>query len=124
MKREPINVLEVEKEFTSIITAVREGYGYVSRFSDGVCVFVNNKGVKSELNGIMFNPSSGDVTRFELSKKQFKGMFNDAILKFGVENYKISDSEIDVIEGFESITHALYAAKTGAYKGYRIKKTA
>ena len=124
MKKESINVLEIENTFTSVITAVREGYGYVSRFSDGVCVFVNNKGVKNELNAIMYNPSSGNVTRFELSKNQFKKFFNDVILELGVENYKINDSEIDVIEEFASITHALYAAKTGEYKEYRIKKTA
>lgn len=123
MKRELVNLLEIENNFASVITAVREGYIYVSRFSDGVCVFVNNKGVDRELKGIMYNPSSEEVTRFEITKSQFKVLFNDVILEFGVEQYKISDSDFDVIEQFDSITHALVAAKTGAYKGYRIKKT-
>lgn len=123
MERKLLSLIEVEKNFDGVIAAVKEGYVYVSRFSDGVCFLINNKGKESELKGIMYNPSSKGVTRFDITKDQFKVLFNDAILKFGVENYKIKDSEIDVIEQFDSITHALYAAKTGAYRGYRIKKT-
>jgi hypothetical protein len=122
MKRELLSLLEVENNFNSVITAIREGYVYISRFTDGLCVLINNKGEDKEIKGIMYNPSSKSVTRFEMTKNQFKLFYNDVILKYIDENYKIKDSQIDVIEQFDSITHALYAAKTGSYKGYRAKE--
>lgn len=123
MKKELINILGVEKNFNSVIAAIREGYVYVSRFSDGVCILINNKGNQREIKVIMYNPLSENVTRFEMTKNQFKPFFNDVIVEFGVDSYKIKDSEIDVIEQLDSVTHALVAAKIGNFKEYRIKKT-
>ncbi len=109
--------------FDDIIKAIEAGNVYVCRFPDGVCVLVNKQKKVSKYKFIMYNPMSSVATRAEMSRKEFKALFDEVLVHLSREHYEFEENEeINVIEQFESIADALMALKKGSFRNYKVRK--
>lgn len=122
MERKRVNMFILENKYKDIIKAIEDGYIFAGRGSEGVCIFINNKGKGKKLKCIMFNTISCTCTRFELNKNMFKKIYTDYLSKLFNAQYKIEDNEDDMIEQFHNLGNAIHAMETGTYKNYKARK--
>lgn len=101
---------------------INQGNVYVSRYPDGVCVLINNRGKLKDLKFIMYNPESRAVMRTELSWHEFEKMFSEIVMIRSHEHYEVVENGHDIIQYFDSICHALMALGTGSYRGYVVTR--
>jgi len=122
MIRKRVTMNCVGHNFKSAIKVIDRGNVYVSRYPDGVCILVNNRGVSREFKFIMFDPKASGVTRAEMNRDEFERMFPDLVMNLSREHYEFVENGDDMIEQFDSICTALMALDTGSYKGYRVRQ--
>lgn len=122
MRRKRVIVNFVGDDFKSAMQVIDRGNVYVSRYPDGDCILVNNRGTSKDLKFIMFDPESCRGIRTELDRNEFENMFTDILSYFGGEHYEIVENGDDMIEKFASICAALMALETRIYKGYRVRR--
>lgn len=121
-RRKRLNMKFLSGSYSGIIKSIDAGNVYVCRYPDGVCVLIN-KQKSGRFKFVMYNPLSHMVTRAEMSRQEFKKMYNDVLFYLNSEHYVFKkDKEIDVIEQFDSIADALMALKKGSFRNYKVRK--
>lgn len=122
MSRRRIIVNIVEHNFESAMQVINKGNVYVSRYPDGVCILINNRGKLKDFKFIMYNPESRAVMRTELSWDEFEKMFSEIVMIRSHEHYEAVENGHDIIQYYDSICDALMALGTGSYRGYRVRR--
>ena len=121
MSRKRVIINIVEHNFESAMQVINSGNVYVSRYPDGVCILINNRGTLKDLKFIMYNPKSRGVMRAEMHRDEFEKMFYEIVMNRTREHYEVVENGDDIIKYFDSICSALMGLKTGSYNGYQVR---